>query len=86
MTRLVDVLEIIRGEIFCVSDGQRKSFLSKEELLNSDLFKNYVVTSIFSENNAVVLELQPWQSPVTDMDTEWAKKYKEQNGSEPSFF
>ena len=86
MTRLVDVLEIIRGEIICVSNEQRKSFSSKEELLNSDLFKNYVVTSIFSEDNAVVLELQLWQSPVTDMDSEWAKKYKEQNGSEPSFF
>lgn len=86
MTRLVDVLEIIRGKIICVSDGQRKSFSSKEELLDSDLFKHYVVTSIFSEDNAVVLKLQPWQSPVTDMDSEWAKKYKEQIGSEPSFF
>lgn len=86
MTRLVDVLEIIRGELICVTDGQRKSFSSKEDLLNSDLYQNHVVTSVCSEDNAVVLELQPWQSPVTDMDSEWVKKYKEQNGSEPSFF
>ncbi len=86
MTRLVDVLEIINGNIICVSDGRRKSFPSKEDLLNSDLFKNHIVTSICSEDNAVVLKLQPWQSPMTDIDSEWAKKYKEQNGSELSFF
>ena len=86
MTRLGDVLEIIQGEIICISDGQRKSFLSKEDLLNSDLFKNYVVITICSEHNAVVLELQPWQPPVTDINSEWAKEYKDHNGSEPSFF
>lgn len=86
MTRFVDVLEIIHGQIICISDGQRKSYPSKQDLLNSNLYNNHVVTSICSEDNAVVLELQPWQSPKTDMEFEWAKKYKEQSGSEPSFF
>ena len=86
MTRLVDILEIVHGKIICVSNGKRKVFVSDEDLLNSGLYKNHIVTSIYSENNSIILELQPYQITVTDIDPDWAKKYKEQNGFEPSFF
>jgi len=86
MTSLADVLGIVKGQIICVLDGQRKVFTSNDDLLNSGMYTNYIVTSIGSENDAIVLELQPWESPVPDMDADWVKEYKEQTGSEPSFF
>lgn len=86
MTRLVDVLEIVKGQIVCISDGQRNTFTTNDDLLNCGMYTNYIVTSMSSENDAIVLELQPWESPVPDMDADWVKEHKEQTGSEPSFF
>ena len=86
MTKLVDILEIVHGQIICVTYGQRKVFSSNDALQSSDLYKNHIVSSISSEGNSIVLELQQWETPITDMDSDWVRKYKEQNGSEPSFF
>ncbi len=86
MTRLADILKVVKGQIICVSDGERKVFASNDELLNSGMYKNDIVTSISSENSALVIELQPWKSSMPDMDADWVKKHKEQTGSEPSFF
>ena len=86
MTRIQDVLEIIHGKIICVVGNQRKVFITKENLINNDLYKDYVITSVCSEDNAIVLELQPWQPCMADLDADWAKIHKEQNGFEPSFF
>lgn len=86
MTRLEDVLKIIQGAFVCIADNKQYEFVSKESFVDSELYKNYVVTSICSKNNTLVLELQPWQPPVADMDAKWVKDHKEQNGSEPSFF
>lgn len=86
MTRFEDVLKIIQGAFVCIADDKQYEFASREEFTDSAFCKNYVVTSICSKNNTLVLELQPWQAPVTDIDAEWVKEYKELNGSEPSFF
>ena len=86
MTRFEDVLKIIQGAFVCIADNKQYEFASKEEFMDAELYKNYVVTSICSKNNTLVLELQPWQPPVADMDAKWVKDHKEQNGSEPSFF
>ena len=86
MTRFEDVLKIIQGAFVCIADNKQYEFASKEEFGDSDLDKNYSVTSICSKENTLVLELQSWQPPVTDMDAKWVKDHKELNGSEPSFF
>lgn len=86
MTRLDDILKLIQGGFVCVTDDQQHEFTSKDELTNSDLYKNYIVISIRSENNSIVLELQPWQPPTTDMDSDWVEEYKTLNGWDPSFF
>lgn len=86
MMILEEVLQFIHGEFACIADEQRYEFSNKEDLMESKLYKAYAVTSIKAENNLVVLELQPWQPPVTDMDSEWVKAHKELHGSEPSFF
>lgn len=85
MTRLSDVLGIVNGKAVCVVNGERNVFVSKDELVDSS-FCNYVVTSICAENDAIVMNLKPWQPPVTDMDADWVKSYKEGTGTEPSFF
>lgn len=86
MTRFEDVLKIIQGAFVCITDNKQHEFVSKEEYTDSELYKNHVVTSICSKDNTLVLELQPWQPPVTDMDAKWVKDHKELNGFEPSFF
>ena len=86
MTRFDDVLKIIQGAFVCITDNKRFEFSSKEDFTDSDLYKNYVITSVCSKDNRLVLELQPWQPPVTDMDAKWVKDHTELNGSEPSFF
>lgn len=86
MTRFEDVLKIIQGAFVCIADNKQYEFASKEEFRDSDLYKNYSVTSISSKENTLVLELQSWQPSVTDMDAKWVKDHKELNGSEPSFF
>ena len=86
MTRLEDVLKIIQGAFVCIADNKQYEFSSKEDFTDSDLYKNYVVSSVCSKDNTLVLELKPWQPPVTDMDAKWVKDHKELNGSEPSFF
>lgn len=86
MTRFEDVLKIIQGAFVCIADNKQYEFASKEEFRDSDLYKNYSVTSICSKENTLGLELQSWQPSVTDMDAKWVKDHKELNGSEPSFF
>ena len=86
MTRFEDVLKIIQGAFVCILDNKQHEFVSKEEFTDSELYRNYVITSICSKDDTLVLELQPQQLSVTDMDAKWVKGHKELNGSEPSFF
>lgn len=68
MTRFEDVLKIIQGTFVCITDNKHYEFVSKDEFADSELYKNYMVTSISSKDNTLVLELQPWQPPATDID------------------
>ena len=86
MTRFEDVQKIIQGAFVYIADNKQYEFASKEEFVDGKFYKDYVVTSICSKDNTLVLELQPWQSPVTDMDAKWVKEHKKLNDSEPSFF
>ena len=86
MIRIEDILKIVNGKIICVVNDRRKVFFSKEELQNDTGYKDYAIVSISSENDAVVLELQSWQPPITKLEVEWVKKHKEETGFEPSFF
>lgn len=86
MMRFEDVIKVVCGNFICIADGKQYGFASKDEFKDSDLYKKYVVTSIKSKDSSLVLELQAWQPPVTDMDADWVKEHKALNGSEPSFF
>ena len=86
MIRMEDIQQVIHGKIICVTGNYRKTFDSEAELFADMTYKNYIITSISSENDAIVLELRPWQAPATDTDAEWVRKYKEQNGFDPSYF
>lgn len=86
MTRFEDVLKIIQRAFVCIADDKQHKFASKEKFTDNDLYNNYVVTAIRSKDNTLILELQPWQAPVIDVNAKWVKAYTESNGSEPSFF
>ena len=86
MIRMEDIQQVIHGKIICVVGNCRKTFDSEAELLADSMYKNHAITSVSAEDNAIVLELRPWQAPVTDTDAEWVREYKEQNGSDPSYF
>ena len=86
MIRIEDILKIVNGKIICVVNNRRKVFFSKEELLNDTGYKDYAIVSISSENDAIVLELQSWQPPITKLEVKWVKMHKEETGFEPSFF
>ena len=86
MIRMEDIQQVIHGKIICVAGNCRKTFDSEAELFADMTYKNFIIASISSENDSIVLELRPWQAPATDTDAEWVRKYKEQNGSDPSYF
>ena len=86
MIRMEDIQQVIHGKIICVAGNCRKTFDSEAELFADMTYKNFIIVSISSENDSIVLELRPWQAPATDTDAEWVRKYKEQNGFDPSYF
>ena len=86
MIRMEDIQQVVHGKIICVAGNCRKTFDSEAELFADMTYKNFIIVSISSENDSIVLELRPWQAPATDTDAEWVRKYKEQNGFDPSYF
>ena len=86
MIRMEDIQQVIHGKIICVAGNCRKTFDSEAELFADMTYKNFIIASISSENDSIVLELRPWQAPATDTDAEWVRKYKKQNGFDPSYF
>ena len=86
MIRMEDIQQVIHGKIICVAGNCRKTFDSEADLLADSAYRNHTIASISAEDNAIVLELRPWQAPVTDTDAEWVREYREQNGSDPSYF
>ena len=70
---------------YLVVDDEKK-LLCDLTMTERNTYRNYVVTSIVSANEFVVLKLQQNTPSKADVNTEWAKEYKQQNGHEPSFF
>ena len=86
MIRMEDIQQVVHGKIICVAGNCRKTFDSEAELFADMTYKNFIIASISSENDSIVLELRPWQAPATDTDAEWVREYMKQNGSDPSYF
>lgn len=86
MLRFSEIKELVNENITYVIVGDEKKLLKELDLTEKDAYRNYAVTAIGTENGFVVLSLQQSEPPIADADSEFAKKYKEQNGAEPSFF
>ena len=86
MLRLSEVMNLTDENRTYLLVGDEKKLLCDLTMTERDTYRNYVVTSIVSANEFVVLKLQQNTQPEADVNTEWAKEYKEQNGHEPSFF
>ena len=86
MIRMEDIQQVIHGKIICVVGNCRKMFDSEADLLADSSYRNHTIASISAADDAIVLELRPWQAPATDTDAEWVREYKDQNGSDPSYF
>ena len=86
MLRLSEVMNLTdENRTYLVVDDEKK-LLCDLTIIERDTYRNYVVTSIVSANEFVVLKLQQNKPPTADVGAGWVKEYKEQNGHEPSFF
>ena len=84
--RFIDVMTLVNEDsAYVIVEGKQK-LISELNLSEKETYRNYTVTSIGSENGCVVLKLRESFPPKADVNTEWAKEYKQQNGTEPSFF
>lgn len=86
MVRFEDVFHMIRGDFVCIKNGRRQVFSHQSDLSGCDIDPNDIVIAIQAECDTVILELLPWQPPITAMDPEWVKMNKTVNGIDPSFF
>ena len=86
MTRIEELLPLLQGEFICLVNGEEKAFRCKGDFEKSELYQNHTVTSLSVKDGKLVLALTPWQIPVADTNTAWAKEYKEKNGTDLSFF
>ena len=84
--RFIDVITLVNENGAYVIVEDKKKLISELSLSEKETYRNYTVTSIGSENGCVVLKLRESLPPKADVNTEWAKEYKEQNGTEPKFF
>lgn len=80
------ILEKIKGIFICVYGVERKIFSSIDEFENSEFERNCNVSSISVQDGVIVLELKKLESPMPDMNGEWAKEHEKQFGEKPSFF
>ena len=84
--RFIDVMTLVNEDsAYVIVEGKQK-LISELNLSEKETYRNYTVTSIGSENGCVVLKLRESLPPKADVNTDWAKEYKQQNGTEPSFF
>ena len=80
------ILVKIKGDFICVYGEERTKFSSNEEFDKREMEGNCSVSSITVQDGVIVLELQKWEYPMTDLDSEWAKEHEKQFGEKPSFF
>lgn len=80
------ILEKIKGDFICVYGAERKKFSSKKEFEKSKAEGNCTVSSINVQDGVIALKLKKWESPMPDLDGEWAKEHEKRFGNKPSFF
>ena len=86
MLKIEEILPVLSGEFVCVTDKETTAFKCSGDFEKAGLYTNHTVSSISVRDGKLTLELTPWRVPAADSNSEWAKKYKEKNGAEPSFF
>lgn len=77
---MLEVLLKIKTKVICIVDGKEECYL--DGLSAYDKLKNkYSIISISTRGNDLIFELQSLSD-----DTNWKDDYKQQFGSDPSFF
>lgn len=77
---MLEVLLKIKTRVICIVDGKEECY--QDGLSAYDKLKNkYSIISISARDNDLIFELQSLSN-----DTNWKKEYKQQFGSDPSFF
>lgn len=80
------LLEKIEGTVVCVIDGNKTSFSSIHELLDTSFEKKYRVSGISARDGAIVVSLEEDTTIPNDLTSEWAQEYIKETGKEISFF
>lgn len=86
MIQLESILNIAQGKIVCILDDHSQAFSNAKEAIESGLYKHCIVSGISVHDDAILLNLQPFQTPITEETGKWAEEYQKQFNSDPSFF
>lgn len=77
---MLEVLLKIKTKVICIVNGKEECY--HDGLSAYDELKNkYSIISISARDNDLIFELQSLSN-----DTNWKEDYKQQFGSDPSFF
>ncbi len=79
------ILNKVKGKFICEYNGESKVFSSKEEFEKSEFEKNCRVSAISTRDGIIILELEKWNSPTADANSDWVKEHEKQFESEISF-
>ncbi|HJD41705.1 MAG TPA: hypothetical protein H9910_01660 [Candidatus Mediterraneibacter quadrami] len=82
---LKKVLELVKGTVVCIIDGEKKGFASGQDALEKVAGK-HVITSICVEDNAVALMLEADSTVPNGINVDWVKSLIEKYGKEPNLF
>lgn len=82
---LIQMLELIKGAVVCLIDGERKRFSSGQEA-KDQIKDKFDVESIAAEGDTVVLTLQESTTTPNDMNADWVKEHVAIYGKEPNLF
>ena len=76
MIQLESILNIAHGKIVCILDDHSQAFSNAKEAIESGLYKHCIVSGISVHDNAILLNLQPFQTPITQKMANGLKSIK----------
>lgn len=89
-------MDLIKCPVVCIVDQEQREYETGKDVYSSLIKKDtvqgknleYEIKGITTEEGKVILSLKKkLRDPIrTDMDSDWVKEYKEQNGRYPNLF
>lgn len=94
--RIDELLDLVKCPVICIVDQEQREYETGKGVYSALIKKDtvqgknleYEIKGITTEEGKVILSLEKkYSEPIrTDMDADWVKEYKEQNGRYPNLF